>query len=705
MIRLICFVLRGLDASESSRGYTLTQSQNEAARHLLQLLIRKDSHSTKLPLDTYLQTPSNDDSEDDLCSSDEETEDGDDDDDDDDDDDKDEEDEQDRKDEQDGEDGEDEEEDGEEDEEDEPRDVDNDARGEDIYKEDEETSDWETDEEDDSSGHDNGVGPSNKRDHRSNLQHMALHQLLLSLFSEIPHSKAHHPVTAFVWFRHIKNGVHYPGIMAIPSILSQLQYGIRVTVLREIMDRHKQSTSNAHVDDLATELLPLVELGRNTVFGWVRNINTVISQAARATAGRPMIQWLSDDGEEFSFEGHPLSHTKICNLVQAMVAKLEESFSQLLTLANLSLGDLPPWERLCDNVSNEDPGYSVFNDPRNQFGSSRRLFLNQLALNPDFCHRVGKRLEWNLDAARTILRSIEEFACLLLAVEYMTGGGPPRGSELCASLYQNLGSRARTLTVAGDVLVNFAGHGKTAEHHAVEASFARAVPRRVAYIQFIFLLIIRPVDEFLSLKVHNPVSEEELKLLSQSHIYYVNRRLLTTRDISRILRRWTEEWFDLPRGWGIGKMRHILIDVGHDRVVMSPRYRTAQDQIKVPESIDLQAGHSTMVATSTYAIPEGGRRYMSPRELHGWITLSDIYHEHFGIKGDRIFSGRCSALLINIGAMVSDKPDLIRTDGLGEFQRRGTGSCNPGTNYRITNCAASTHAVRNLVNRCCNHTN
>lgn len=77
------------------------------------MLIRKDPHSTKLPLYTYLQTPSNDDREDNeahddiLCSSDEEAED----DNDNDDDDKDKEDEED-------------EEYGEEEEDDKPRDVD-----------------------------------------------------------------------------------------------------------------------------------------------------------------------------------------------------------------------------------------------------------------------------------------------------------------------------------------------------------------------------------------------------------------------------------------------------------------------------------------------------------------------------------------------------------------------------------------------------
>lgn len=101
-------------------------------------------------------------------------------------------------------------------------------------------------------------------------------------------------------------------------------------------------------------------------------MNTQISQVVRATVGCPMIQWLSDDGETFSFDGDILSHTRLKKMVCGVVEALETSFRELLEIGGITSGKIPHHEHLYYSLTNTQEGYSVFTDPRNDFTKARQ---------------------------------------------------------------------------------------------------------------------------------------------------------------------------------------------------------------------------------------------------------------------------------------------------------------------------------------------
>ncbi|KAH5708161.1 hypothetical protein HBI18_241080 [Parastagonospora nodorum] len=161
------------------------------------------------------------------------------------------------------------------------------------------------------------------------------------------------------------------------------------------------------------------------------------------------------------------------------------------------------WSRLVDNAAEKQVGWSFMKDPRNKgatsvenpahwlnqrVGDEKRVqqqWLDTPATRASFAQGGG--LVWVKDAVRTYSEAMKKARQSLAALVHMTGGAPPRGSELVAVQYKNSANGDSRGIFIEDGAVVFVtkptGQGKVVR---------RYVPREVGELVVFYLWFIMP---------------------------------------------------------------------------------------------------------------------------------------------------------------------------------------------------------------------
>lgn len=460
----------------------------------------------------------------------------------------------------------------------------------------------------------------------------ALHRAVFTcLARDLESSPGHYdPFIIFSVLRCLGPDGKFKHISTVPPVLAKLQYGIRITVFWEMI-LHHQEASLLHPTSLYTqsqELLSLIKKGNpKSVFGTNHQALLETGRIVRRLTRRARFTPVSRDGTTFLFDDcHTLAVPAIRRMVQAMLATTEEKFLKIFMGTHIKATELPDLTKIIDDQSRNDFKYSIFNDPRNHLAKYRNLLLEKLILSGECVRRVDGKITHDREAWLKRSNLIADFVQSLMACNHIMNGGTFRGTEICLASYANPARGLRHWRWVACRGLFYSGYAKTSVNVGYDILVARIQCWRLSYMTFMHLLIIRPVDDFISTKYpqcfpsHH--SGQVLQQLSATYVYFTQRRVLEPEALTTELNWWTEQY--LGAKFGISAIRQIWCYLKN--------YFT--DDSNTPDHsqvlLDAQAGDSIKRQRTRSSPPTPEDNLACFREI------SDMYHKALGIDQEDV---------------------------------------------------------------------
>lgn len=448
-----------------------------------------------------------------------------------------------------------------------------------------------------------------------------------------------HPIIAVT----ILHNIHAGNIFASPDnvspYLATVQHIMRTTIMLKIYEHAKVSRSTTqpptafpshkNVKQAMRDELKWIKEEGDTPFGWVKSIMHLAAGHVAAGSRMPRFMWTREDDRAFRFDGYRIDYDSIINLMQSSTENLRKKFVKLWTAYGIPLEMLVNSTSFSDDLGNQAEHYNFLRFGPNQALRDRADEIEKLIFNnKKTCKKVtstkGEKLYFNHTACRDLLELSEEFMKDASGVMYLTGGQPPRGTELLAAHPINIPTRPRNTYIINDhfVLVGFLN--KTTFIHNKDKPIPRAYPFLLSCILINYLAFIRPIEYILTRHALQLNSKQAKKC--QTNLFFVNGRELETKDLTAVLKYLTELYFGLPKGLGTAEMRHVLIYFGMRDV------RTEKDTEADRSLLDLQAGHVTEIAKRYYGVELG--RFpgnIDPELIELFMKVSFAHHKVYNI--------------------------------------------------------------------------
>jgi hypothetical protein len=188
--------------------------------------------------------------------------------------------------------------------------------------------------------------------------------------------------------------------------------------------------------------------GSRTAFDWACRLRAYAKKVVSNTTSLGSITW-SEDGSSVRYKDIGFSMDALRKFVAGQVRKAQQELEGLLLLhPDEARDDVVPQVLLhClqDNHSNGMKGWNFLQDKRNadqlEQGGNRwlldRVLENEwlrdkmLAISPE------SQLQWKNKAVQAYFDKVDAFLERLLLLIHMTGGQPPRGTELVGLQHSN----------------------------------------------------------------------------------------------------------------------------------------------------------------------------------------------------------------------------------------------------------------------------
>jgi hypothetical protein len=461
-----------------------------------------------------------------------------------------------------------------------------------------------------------------------------IHKVVVLLFASKATATAsiRHPIIPFTILSNYRPGNQFTAPANVPPFCSRVLYVIRAAFFKAITDDHSTATNTLSLSNITKPLLKWVKLdaegSEDSVFTYIRRLSGRISKVVRRTPGRASFIRCSPDGNTFEKDGHRMRLSDFSVMAMAMMGEIEKKAIGILEDVSFLPGELPTTAPKQDDPSKADPGYSMFTDEKNDLARYRTVSLNKLvSLEKYATVRVEdgvKKLVYNDGAWLELGRKIDDLTKLLLAAFHLYSGGVWRGSEVCIATYANLFTRLRHWCWVNGGGVNFSEYSKTSGATVAEQTIARAQNPTLSYILFHVLLIIRPVDIFISLKFKKcPITL--VNEFAHTHLWFTQGVLLDSDDLSKILRLWTKRYLGHP--CGIAIIRQIWT-YGKDIWLKDfPELRDLGD------FLEAQSSHSPETGNTHYGlrIDSRGSIFETTARTHLFISISKHFWKNFGI--------------------------------------------------------------------------
>ncbi|KAG8897976.1 hypothetical protein FRB99_007740 [Tulasnella sp. 403] len=334
------------------------------------------------------------------------------------------------------------------------------------------------------------------------------------------------PFITFLITSQLLKGQTFVALNQIPSRLSALLYGIRMVLFKEcIFQLEKDSTfdvgsltkwlrDNVQAATGPTDSTSIVEGqgGISSPFLYTRVASSIITNAVIKSPTHPRFIPLSAPVPViFEFDGnkHDARHFSI--MFDAMLIRCENILGQVLLDAKVGRDELPSFSNIKDDCNKAGAIVSLLNQASFSSGTHsleehfETFLLERLAGNPSY-HSLTetsggeKKLEYNTAQWKKLLGSIEELEDLLHVLVAFASGGAMRGSTVHLLTYRNLPGQLRNFCKVGGIGVFLHGNSKTAWKYTTQALICHAVCPWLQDLLFYFLLLLRPVEIFATIK-------------------------------------------------------------------------------------------------------------------------------------------------------------------------------------------------------------
>ncbi|KAH9915096.1 uncharacterized protein B0H18DRAFT_110228 [Fomitopsis serialis] len=314
--------------------------------------------------------------------------------------------------------------------------------------------------------------------------HGLLHTLLYALVTNTPSDATLDSFVFAISNFQVLTAVTAQGFLRtndIRRLNAQLIYIIRSVMFTELVSR--MQADNLQFYPVYQQLRPFLVAEAHTPFAYCAALSGILGSIESQEDMMPQFQFKDLQRKVILFHDIEFSHASVATVVRGAMAEYDSLLSSKL-LCGLSKDDpafrLPQdISKIFDQPQNHTPGFSFFEDTRNdlshlQYALLRRLVEPHGSSGP-FHYVHNERLVWVADSCLRFLRDAYEAEQRLCTMIHLSYGQPARGEELASMTYRNIpGGSARAVYVLHGMLVLVAGTGSAQKRPvATRSSFVR----------------------------------------------------------------------------------------------------------------------------------------------------------------------------------------------------------------------------------------
>jgi hypothetical protein len=358
-----------------------------------------------------------------------------------------------------------------------------------------------------------------------------------------------------------------------------------------------------HPSDMLDEMRErFMVRGSRTAFDWACRLRSYAKKVVSNTTSLGYIAW-SEDGSSVTYKDTGFSMDALRKFIAVQVDKAQKELEGLLLLHPDEARDdvVPPvlLYRLQDNHSNEKKGWNFLQDQRNadqlQQGGDRwlldRVLENDwlrdemLAISPE------SQLQWKKKAVQAYFDKVDQFLERLLLLIHITGGQPPRGTELIGLQHRNSAQgQHRGVFFEEGLISTVTSYHKGYNITGSTKIIHRYLPKEVSELLVYYLWLVLSFWQQLDILVYKRKDPPSTFLWPKRNGTWDPSRL--TKVISREARLY------LDTALGILTWRHLAITISRQHLSCGGFKRDYGVDKKLA---DEQATHGTWIAGTVYA--------------------------------------------------------------------------------------------------------
>ncbi|KAH5618970.1 hypothetical protein HBI23_245980 [Parastagonospora nodorum] len=342
--------------------------------------------------------------------------------------------------------------------------------------------------------------------------------------------------------------------------------------------------------------------GSRTAFDWACRLRAYAKKVVSNTTSLGYITW-SEDGSSVTYKDTGFSMDALRKFIAVQIDKAQQELEDLLLLhADEARDDIVPpvyLYRLQDNHSNGQKGWNFLKDQRNaaqlQEGGDRWLLSRVLEndwLRDEMVDMIPEsQLRWKKKAVQAYFEKVDKFLERLLLLIHMTGGQPPRGTELIGLQHSNTAQgQHRGIFLEEGLISTITSYHKGYNITGSTKIIHRYLPKEVSELLVYYLWLILPFWQQLDILVYKRKDPHSTFLWPKGSGTWDSSRL--TKVISR------EARLHLDTSLGILTYRHLAIPISRQHLLSGGFKRDYGVDKKLA---DEQATHGTWIAGTVYA--------------------------------------------------------------------------------------------------------
>jgi uncharacterized C2H2 Zn-finger protein len=272
-----------------------------------------------------------------------------------------------------------------------------------------------------------------------------------------------------------------------------------------------------YVQEMANRFMTLTEYnGKPTPVDAILRLRAFGFKIRFTTNADGVIDWM---GDTLLYGNIQFSMPQVRSMVHGMIAGARQHvLSELMLLQVDSEGAvventtaLPTidWRKLVDNAAEQQVGWSFMEDPRNHSATSvadpkqwlgqrvvdekelRRRFVDMEATRAALA--TGGGVVWLQGRVKAYSKAMKEARSKLAALVHMTGGAPPRGTELVTVKHSNTANGdSRGISIEDGLVVFVTKYHKNVGQTGKGKVIHRYLPREVGELVVFYLWFARP---------------------------------------------------------------------------------------------------------------------------------------------------------------------------------------------------------------------
>jgi superfamily II DNA helicase RecQ len=283
-------------------------------------------------------------------------------------------------------------------------------------------------------------------------------------------------------------------------------------------DAAAMAQSHLHfVQEMASRFMTLTAFnGQSTPMDSILRLRAFGFKIRFTTNAEGVVDWI---GDTLLYGNIRFSMQQLRSMIHGMIASAQQHIWAKLMLLQVdgegaivaNTTELPVirWDRLVDNAAEKRVGWSFMDDARNTGATSvedpRRWLEQRLkserAIRSQFIDveatrsalAQGRGAVWVKDRVQAYGRAMKEARRMLAALVYMTGGAPPRGTELVTVQYRNSANGdSRGIFIEDGLVVFVTKYHKNVGQTGKGKVVHRYMPREVGALVVYYLWFASP---------------------------------------------------------------------------------------------------------------------------------------------------------------------------------------------------------------------